>query len=262
MNRIKLSPLAKKEFAGSPAVTIQERKKPAKSTAVSFDECSNELLDYSLFIPQHYEVKYAYPLVVWLHSDGSDHRQLLKMMPHLSHRNYAAISISSPQHNNTQSLRSETSSWQQNRVSIEQTAAQIEVSVDHAKLRLNIDPRRIFIAGNGSGGTMAMRIAFAFPHWFAGIISLNGKVPESRQPLGGWLNCRRLPLFWTHARRSSSFDEETLCQNLKLLHVAGFSIVLKQYPCDDELDPQVFCDMNAWIMETIAEFGDADSIVR
>src|SRR3954464_11074023 len=48
---------------------------------------------YMLFAPQHYEANYAYPVVVWLHSDGGDERQLLRVMPHISKRNYVAVGV-------------------------------------------------------------------------------------------------------------------------------------------------------------------------
>ncbi|HMO14206.1 MAG TPA: hypothetical protein PKD64_10645 [Pirellulaceae bacterium] len=255
MNRIKLSPLSQLGFSSPKVKKLAELRKPQPSRTVAFDDHVHDLFDYTLFIPQHYEAKYAYPLLVWLHADGQDHRQVLKMMPHLSHRNYTAVSISSP-------FGDGCTSWLQDPVCIERTAERIEVAINHAKLRLNVDPERVFIVGCGSGGTMAMRVAFAFPNWFAGVISLNGEVPQDGQPLGSWTRCRNLPIFWAHARRSNRFGECTLCQNLKLLHVAGFSLVLKQYPCGDSLDSQVFHDMNTWIMETISDSSHSNSIVR
>src|SRR5258705_9905211 len=48
---------------------------------------------HMLFAPQHYEPNYAYPVVVWLHSDGGDERQLLRVMPHISKRNYVAVGV-------------------------------------------------------------------------------------------------------------------------------------------------------------------------
>ena len=46
---------------------------------------------YALFAPLHYESGYAYPLIVWLHGRGNDERQLLRIMPQVSMRNYVAV---------------------------------------------------------------------------------------------------------------------------------------------------------------------------
>ena len=40
--------------------------------------------DTALFAPIHYEPGYAYPLVVWLHGEGSSERELRQVMPRVS----------------------------------------------------------------------------------------------------------------------------------------------------------------------------------
>ena len=42
----------------------------------------------ALFAPIHYERRYAYPLLVWLHGDGGSERELRQLMPQVSVRNY------------------------------------------------------------------------------------------------------------------------------------------------------------------------------
>ena len=44
-----------------------------------------------LFVPLHYEPNYAYPLIVWLHGAQDDERQLKRVMPFISLRNYVAV---------------------------------------------------------------------------------------------------------------------------------------------------------------------------
>ncbi len=46
---------------------------------------------HAVFAPVHYEPGYAYPLLVWLHGCGGDERQLWRLMPLLSLRNYLAV---------------------------------------------------------------------------------------------------------------------------------------------------------------------------
>jgi hypothetical protein len=42
-----------------------------------------------------------------------------------------------------------------------------------------------------------------------------------------------------------------VCEDLRLLHTAGLSVTLRQYPCGHELAPQMLADANRWIMEQI-----------
>src|SRR5580704_12859193 len=46
----------------------------------------------TLFAPIHYESNYAYPLIVWLHGPNDDERQLKRIMPFVSLRNYVGVS--------------------------------------------------------------------------------------------------------------------------------------------------------------------------
>src|SRR5262245_30987235 len=44
---------------------------------------------HCIITPLHYERNYAYPLIVWLHGPDDDERQVTRVMPHVSTRNYA-----------------------------------------------------------------------------------------------------------------------------------------------------------------------------
>ena len=46
---------------------------------------------HCLFTPLHYERNYAYPLIVWLHGPGDDERQVTRVMPLVSMRNYVGV---------------------------------------------------------------------------------------------------------------------------------------------------------------------------
>ena len=62
---------------------------------------------------------------------------------------------------------------------------------------------------------------------------------------------RQLPLFIAQGRHSQRYPVETTCQELRLFHAAGMHVTLRQYPCGDELNPQMLHDMNVWIMEQV-----------
>src|SRR6185503_16233240 len=48
-------------------------------------------LPFTTFAPIHYEERYAYPLLVWLHGDAGSEQELRQIMPLVSMRNYVAI---------------------------------------------------------------------------------------------------------------------------------------------------------------------------
>ena len=240
MNRIKISPLA------TATKSLTKGDSATEPSLLQLDKLTNRTDDFSLFVPMHYEKNYSYPLVVWMHSDGESSSEVHRVLPQASMRNFVGVAPQSPVGNFEAGFY-----WEREPDTIDMAHDSILAAIDSAAMRFNIASHRIFIAGAGSGGTMAFRIALERPDLFAGVISINGPIPSGQKPLGQWSECREIPVFWAHSRQSEEFAQDTLCQQLRLLHIAGFSVTLRQYPCDGCLKPKTLSDMNKWIMETI-----------
>lgn len=199
-----------------------------------------------LFLPQHYEKNYRYPLIVWLHSGGADASQMLTVMAKLSLRNYVGVSV-----NGFPARFDGELSWPESSLEIAETRRRVADAIDYARLKTSIADQRILLAGLADGGTMAFRLAFAWPHLIAGAASFNGPLPSGHAPLAHWERSRHVPLFWSHSRRSPDFAESDLCEQLKLLHAASFNLTLRQYPTADVLPAKALRDVNTWVMEMI-----------
>ncbi len=206
------------------------------------DECAT-------FVPLHYERKYAYPLVVWLHGPEDNESQLIRVMPLLSMRNYVAVA---PRGTVVQSREGKGEyCWRQEEGEVATAEQRVMDSILHVQERLNVAPERVFLAGFSCGGTMAMRIAMNHPEKFAGALSLGGAFPTGNCPLTRLNRVRQLPLFIGQGRQSIDYPETTLCGDLRLLHSAGMSITMRQYPCADDVTTQMLSDIDHWIMEQV-----------
>ncbi len=259
MNRIKISPLATGEMDNFTPLSggVAEKAWPSPSvevepTTTAVPTTSTQL---SFFVPLHYEKNYAYPLIVWLHSEGQNSREIQRAMLDLSLRNYVGVAPESPLTNHKPgkiSVKTNPNAgrWAQESASIESAHEAVIAAIDGARSRFHIANHRIFLAGMGSGGTMAFRLAFEHPELFAGVLSVGGPLPNEA-PLRTWNRCRELPIFWAHSRCSHDFNESQLCEQLRLLHIAGFTVTLRQYPQKNLVCPKTMADMNHWIMETI-----------
>ncbi len=206
---------------------------------------------HAVFAPMHYEPGYAYPLIVWLHGAGNDERQLLRVMPLVSMRNYVAIA---PRGTVCQQERADgvpAYGWQQTDRHIALAERQVFDCIELACAKYHIHPDRVFLAGFDSGGTMALRIALSHPRWFRGIVSLGGPLPTGRTPLGSLMDARRLPVLLAAGQHSTSYRPESVCSDLRLLHTAGMFITLRQYPCGQEVCPQMLVDLDRWTIEQI-----------
>ncbi len=239
---------------------------------------------FSLFAPLHYEPNYAYPLVVWLHGSGESEQQLRRIMPSISLRNYVAVaprgtavapapaaaadagSITRAS-STTDSAHSATAprsrpqakkfgsvsgySWRQTEGHIQAAELRVMECLDAAAEKLNTAPHRCFLAGYGAGGTMAFRIALRNPQCFAGVLSLCGPFPNGCSPLAQLHEIRQLEVFVACCRAGSVYPTEKVCHDLRLLHTAGMSVVLREYPGDDDLSTLMLADMDRWLMEQV-----------
>jgi len=203
-----------------------------------------------LFGPKHYEANYAYPLIVWLHSPGGDERQLVRIMPTISLRNYVAVA---PRGFRPSGGASERPGyvWPQTRDDIHEAECRVVEAMEAAARTFHVTADRVFLAGFGAGGTMAFRVALNSPNLFAGVISLCGDFPHGHMPFGRLTESRQLPVLLAVGRDSHVYPPAKACDDLRLLHAAGMSIILRQYPSGQELTEQMLRDVDRWIIDQI-----------
>lgn len=237
MNRIQLAP---EETVVTPLAPTFDRKPTGGSAS------HHPSQHCSLFTPMHYERKYAYPLLIWLHGPGDDERQLQRVMPLISMRNYAAVGP-----RGTQCMESRGFTWGEADQSLIAAEQRVFDCLESATNKFNIAQKRIFLGGFETGGTTAFRIGLRNPDRFAGVLSLGGPFPLNRTPLTRLDEARSLPLFIAQGRDSELYPIDRTCEELRLFHVAGLSVTLRQYPCGDELNTQMLCDMDRWMMEIV-----------
>lgn len=203
---------------------------------------------HATFAPIHYEPGYSYPLLIWLHGAQGDERQICDVMPEISLRNFVAIAP-----RGTCSSRNQRSSfaWRQSDEAIDEAESRVLDCVDIACRRFNVHTDRVFLAGAGCGGTMALRTAWNYPGRFAGVASIGGPMPAHNRPMRNINALRRLPCFVASGRTSLDYPEADVCRDLRMLHAAGCTVALRQYPCGDDLTNVMLADLNRWIMDIV-----------
>lgn len=212
----------------------------------------------SMFMPMHYEKNYSYPLIVWLHGEHDDERQLQRVMPFISLRNYVAVApqgLTKSQRSLTESECSNQSQrsydWPQTDASFEHAYRSIWHGIERATERCNINRRKVLLVGFGSGGSMALRIGLRSPDLFSGIVAIGGGLPSTNGLFAGLNRARELPILLSHGRDSVDYNEDQVCNDLRLLHTAGFNVTVRQYPCGDDLTDLMLRDANVWLMERV-----------
>ncbi len=217
---------------------------PVAELAATPGDCDNP---HCVFTPQHYEANYAYPLIVWLHGPADDERQVNRVMPLVSLRNYVAVGPRA-------TCRADEGGfcWSQDAEHITRAEERVLKSISVARRWLNIAPHRIYVAGFACGGTMALRMALNHPRLFAGVLSIGGGLPTTERPFGQFHAVRRSNVFLATGRHSTHYPEDEVCRDLRLLHTASMQVNLRQYPCGDDVTTDMLSDMDRWIMEQVA----------
>jgi phospholipase/carboxylesterase len=212
----------------------------------------------SFFVPLHYTPTYRYPLLVWLHSNGYNERQIDHVMPHISLRNYVGLGIRGTFAVDSAGHRFQ---WRDSPASMAAAQESVAAAIDEASERFQIHPQRIVIAGYGAGGTMAMRIAMREPDRFAGVVSLGGRFPKGSIRNLAQLRARRLPMLWQWGRLNPEFHSDHLIADFRMLMAVGGQVEVRQYPGEDEMDTVVLSDLDHWIMRRIvsgSSIADSD----
>jgi len=200
----------------------------------------------------HYEANYSYPLIVWLHSPGGNEQELNRVMPLVSMRNYVGISARGTVATSDAGGREGGFDWSQDEDHTFLAEQRVTSGVAMARRRFNVDASRVFLAGYQSGGTMAFRLAMAHPERYAGVLSIGGSFPRGGAPLRRYACARKLPVFLATCRDSVEYPDREVCQDLRLFHVAGIQVTLRQYPCGDEMTTNMLSDMDHWVMESLS----------
>lgn len=187
-----------------------------------------------VFIPQGYESGYDYPLVVWL-ADPAVAFDLGRVMARTSLRNFIAVQPAA-------GGDPETRVWR---------------AIDRVRDRWSVHPRRIYLVGQGSGGSEAFRIACRAPEACAGVASLGGPFPLDEGLFAAAPAVRRLPMLLCLRRDAVAAEPGPVDRVLRLFHAAGAVLSVRIYPGHDDLAPAVLADVNRWLMADVCGTASA-----
>jgi phospholipase/carboxylesterase len=194
----------------APSVTTNRRLDADTSIALEFP--------FRLFVPENYEPNYAYPLVVWMHSDSSSELELDEVMCALSRRNYVGIS---PRANLLSKGGRRRYRWGKTNTDCAVAEDLVWECVQAAMENLSIHPDRIFLAGFGGGGTMAQWIGLKYSAQVAGVVSLSGPFPKAPRALANWKAARNLDVLFTQCQESTICPNEEMVRAVKIAHQSG-----------------------------------------
>jgi phospholipase/carboxylesterase len=204
------------------------------------------------FAPTGYEPRYPYPLIVFLHGNGGNEEQILRLAPRVSRRNYVAIGLRGPVclgPNRKGALGfswGDASHWPM----IEDY---LLGAIQQTRLHYHIHSERIFLAGFAEGATLAFRMGLEFPDKIGGVIALNGHMPRDDRPLLRLPEVRSLNVFVGHGIANSVVPMIMAKDDARLLWSAGVDVEMHSYATNHRLHKDMLRDVNRWIITRFAE---------
>jgi phospholipase/carboxylesterase len=186
----------------------------------------------SIYVPEKYEERYAYPLIIWFHSDANDEDQLEQMMSSASSQNYVGLALRGNRvHEAAGGYRWDGSSLLFGSVPLLDL---LHLTTCRLRRAFHIHSERIFLAGAGHGADAALQTLIQRPDWFAGAILLDPACQSDYLKSNRLTGLRSKPVMMTVAR---TCPHDLLARNVetaRLLRSAGakVDIELTSLPID------------------------------
>ena len=212
------------------------------------EDAGRRLREPNFVMPKHYTPTYRYPLVIHLHGEGNNQREINQLFPHISAQNFVYAGIRGQRCLDADATRF---GWGQSDASAHRTSADLLACIDEAKKRFSIHADRVVLIGRESGGEMAMRMAMEHPQTFAAVVSIGGSWPRFR--LSDWhaLRRRRLPLLWQWGREDPTYSRDARLKDCRASMLMGMKVEIREYPGDGEPCTTMLSDINHFLMGTL-----------
>jgi phospholipase/carboxylesterase len=209
------------------------------------------------FLPTGYEPNYPYPLLVFLHGQGSSEEQVLRLAPRLSRRNYICIALRGPSPLAPRPDGQATYSWGPDGQDDPQVEEYVFRAVEKTRRDYHVHSERIYLAGFREGAVLAYRLGLLFPERLAGIISLNGAMTRHGRPLLRLPQVRKLRVLIGHGLANAVVPLSLAKQDYRLFYAAGLDVQIHTYPATHRIHPHMLRDIDRWVQEHIVEEQDA-----
>lgn len=203
-------------------------------------------LPLSLFLPEPFEPRYRYPVLVWLHQDDSNEDELLSVMPQISGQNYIGIGF----RGTSDDGQSPTGSfhWEASDEKREHLLEEIRDTLEEMGRFFRMDSNRIYLAGFGAGATMALELLLAAPELFAGAVAVGGAIPNLEAARNRFRELSRRNVLLSLGRDDRALDLKKFADAAQQLDRTGLQVETRLYDAIHELQPEMLRDIDRWLM--------------
>lgn len=219
-------------------------------------------------IPEGYEPKYAYPLLVWLTEAPIPAVEFQQLMSQISDRNYLGLQLCIGEElpalpamgaalDDVGGLGFLETAGNAADEPVAAAAASLESRLQAAVARMRRDyhvhTERVYLAGFGAAGTVALHLGLRHPDWFGGICAFAAPFPKVSRPLAHFRHLKQKRVFLGAGIRDENTPARDVVRSSLLLQSAGLRVCTRVYDAGHELVPSTFSDINRWLMQGVCE---------
>jgi phospholipase/carboxylesterase len=204
------------------------------------------------FLPEGYEPRYPYPLLVLFHSRGGNEETVSRLIPKMSRRNFVAVSLRGPEQLGLRDDGTPARGWGDG-TQADRVMEYLLRAVEQTRRTYHVHSERVYLVGVGEGTSAAYRAAFELGDRVAGVAALNGALPKPTggAPLFRLDRVRGLRVLIGHGSENTVVPHATAVLNQKLLYAAGMSVRLRTYATGHRLHPSMLRDLNRWVIHHV-----------
>ena len=177
-----------------------------------------------LFLPDGYEKRYPYPLLMTF---ADPDQPAARLLPRLSRRNFVGVSVTPDADPDAD------------------PADAVRRALVAARRVCHVHSERVYLVGVGAGCAAAYRAAFRLAGQVAGVAAVGGTVPAAGgQPLFTLDAVRKLRVLISHGRGLAPAAD----RDHRLFFAAGADVQVCRHPVDAGYHPDMLRDLNRWVM--------------
>jgi phospholipase/carboxylesterase len=203
-------------------------------------------------LPDQYEPRYPYPLLVVFHGRGQNEDLVLRLAPRLSAQNFVYISLRGPEVLPARPDGRPAFGWAHGDPDA-LFGEYVRLSVELTRRTYHVHSERVYLLGVNEGVEAAFRAGFALAGRIGGVIALNGLMPRvtDRKPLFRMQDVRGMRVFLGRGAANPAVTAAAARRDYNLLYAAGADVRAGAYPTNHRLHSEMLRDVNRWVIGNV-----------
>lgn len=205
-------------------------------------------------IPESYEPRYSYPLVVWLTGRDCSMDDSLNHIAAMSPQNYLGLAIDECLFDLPDSRQESLDGPVEFLKRLVDVENRVVTAVRSLRQVVNVHTDRIFLAGAGDAASVALLLAMHQPEWFGGCLAFGGSLPPAAKLLAHDSELAGKRFFlgapggrsgWQTAGNVRSTARQLIASG------ADVSVSVNASEADSLVNPRSLCEVDHWIISGI-----------